>query len=113
MWQTGKHYVDKANNFVKENELSNIYVSDFIYKMDFAYAISDVIISSAGAIAVAEISNVKKPSILIPYPFATDDHQTKNALALSSKNAAILLKDIDVEENLEKELNSLLNNVQF
>lgn len=108
VWQTGKGFYKEAKSFVNKHKLINVYVADFIYEMDLAYAISDIIISRAGAIAVAEISNVKKPSILVPYPFATDDHQTKNALALSDKNAAVILNDKSVDEKLKLELESLL-----
>lgn len=107
VWQTGKGFYEKANNFVEQNKLSNVYVAEFIYEMDLAYAIADIIVSRAGAIAVAEISNVNKPSILVPYPFATDDHQTKNAEALSNNGAAVLLKDKDVDK-IEQQLNELI-----
>lgn len=110
VWQTGKGFYEEAQKYVVEEKFKNIFVADFIYKMDLAYAISDVIISRAGAIAVAEISNVKKPSILVPYPYATDDHQTKNALALSNKEAAILLKDENVGNDLKNTLKSLIKN---
>lgn len=108
VWQTGKRYYKEAKQFVDSENLTNVYVADFIYQMDLAYAISNVIISRAGAIAVAEISNVKKPSILVPYPYATDDHQTKNALALSQREAAFLLKDDRVLSDLKSQLQALL-----
>lgn len=80
--------------------MSWVKVHEFIFKMDFAYSVADLIISRAGAIAVSEISLVKKPSILIPLPSAAEDHQTKNALKLAEKKAAILLKQEEAKNKL-------------
>ena len=72
----------------------------FIARMDLAYALADVIISRAGAISVSELCLVKKPVILVPSPNVSEDHQTKNAMALVSKNAAVLVKDSEAREKL-------------
>ena len=72
---------------------SNIKVYDFISRMDYAYAASDVVISRAGALSISEICMVGKPSILIPSPNVTDDHQSKNADRLVKSNSAIVIKD--------------------
>ncbi len=91
IWQTGKLYIEKAK--IKAENLRNIYVSDFIYEMDLAYAAADVVVSRAGALSVSELCLAAKPCILVPYPFAAEDHQTQNALNLVNQKAAILVKD--------------------
>ncbi len=81
---------------------------DFITQMDNAYAAADVIISRSGAMAVAELCLVQKPVIFVPYPFAAEDHQTANAAALVTKNAAISIKDSNAASDLVPALLSLL-----
>lgn len=93
IWQTGKHYYETAKAVAAEFDSKNFYISDFIYKMDYAYSASDIIISRAGASTISELCIVGKPAILIPSPNVAEDHQTKNAMALSTKDAAILIKD--------------------
>ena len=75
-------------------------MKDFITQMEYAYAAADVVISRSGAMAVAELCLVKKPVIFVPYPFAAEDHQTANANALVKKEAAMMIKDADVENEL-------------
>ena len=98
IWQTGKLFIDTARQTVKG--LDNVYVSDFIYEMDLAYAAADIVISRAGALSVSELCLAAKPCILVPYPFAAEDHQTQNALNLVNQNAAILVKDSEASEQL-------------
>ncbi|PCH94116.1 MAG: undecaprenyldiphospho-muramoylpentapeptide beta-N-acetylglucosaminyltransferase [Bacteroidetes bacterium] len=94
IWQTGTDFFDEAVQFIKDEKLDDkVKVFDFIAEMDRAYAAADAIVSRAGAIAVSEICCVGKPVILVPYPFAAEDHQTKNAKALSENDAAILVAD--------------------
>lgn len=94
IWQTGQWMNDEAVAAVKQAGADGtIKVHRFISRMDLAYAAADVIISRAGAIAISELCIVGKPLILIPSPNVAEDHQTKNALALSNKNAAILVRD--------------------
>jgi UDP-N-acetylglucosamine--N-acetylmuramyl-(pentapeptide) pyrophosphoryl-undecaprenol N-acetylglucosamine transferase len=112
IWQTGKHYFEEANQIVKAEKYSHIKVTEFIDRMDLAYALADIIISRAGAIAISEICAVAKPPIFIPLPSAAEDHQTKNAIALVEKNAAILIKNSEVSEKIGETLLSLLNNEQ-
>src|SRR5690606_5208541 len=81
---------------------------DFIAKMDLAYAVSDAVVSRAGAISVSELCLVKKPTILIPSPNVAEDHQTKNAMALVNHHAAILVKDVEARENLGKAVIDLM-----
>jgi UDP-N-acetylglucosamine--N-acetylmuramyl-(pentapeptide) pyrophosphoryl-undecaprenol N-acetylglucosamine transferase len=87
-----------------------VYVSDFIYEMDKAYAAADLVVSRAGALSVSELSLVGKAAILVPYPFAAEDHQTQNALSLTSKDAAILVKDTEITDHLVDSVVELAEN---
>ena len=100
IWQTGKTYFTIAQDAVKPYQSEGIKAYDFITKMDYAYAVADLVLSRAGASSVSELCLVKKPAILVPYPFAAEDHQTKNAMALVNHKAAILLKDDQVSSKL-------------
>ena len=100
LWQCGRHYYDGLLDELIVKEKKNIHLHQFISKMDYAYAVADVIISRAGAISVSELSIVGKPVILVPSPNVSDDHQTKNAQALLEKNAAVLIRDIDARQDL-------------
>ncbi len=114
IWQCGKMYLNSLKNDLGELANSNlVYLSDFIFKMDLAYAAADLIISRAGAISVSEVCLVGKPVILVPSPNVSEDHQTKNAMALVSKNAAVLVKDVDaVEQLVDKVLMTLADEAQ-
>ena len=101
IWQTGKFYSEEIRNELSKVEpLDNLHVTDFISNMDYAYAAADLVISRAGASSISELCLLGKPSILVPSPNVAEDHQTKNAMALSTKNAAILIKDADAENTL-------------
>ncbi len=93
LWQTGKHYFENVNALVSVSFARNISVHDFINRMELAYAAADVIVSRAGAGTISELCLVGKPVILIPSPNVAEDHQTRNARALSEKDAAILIHD--------------------
>ena len=112
LWQSGKHYYDNLREELFGRDLTNIHLHQFISKMDCAYEVADVIISRAGAISVSELSIVGKPVILVPSPNVSDDHQTKNALALVEKNAALLIKDHDAREDLVEEALNLIKDKQ-
>jgi len=109
IWQTGKWFYEKAKTMVKGVDSQLIKVYEFIYDMDQAYALADVIVSRAGAIAVSELCIVGKPCILIPSPNVAEDHQTKNANALVSKNAALMVKDAEAKERLIPVVDELMN----
>jgi UDP-N-acetylglucosamine--N-acetylmuramyl-(pentapeptide) pyrophosphoryl-undecaprenol N-acetylglucosamine transferase len=98
IWQTGK--TNAAYYKALANGKSNVWVSEFITQMEMGYAAADIVISRAGAMAVTELCVAGKPSIFVPYPFAAEDHQTANAMALVNKKAALLVKDSDVNEAL-------------
>ena len=106
--QTGKHYYDSIIEETFNEDLSNVKFLQFIQRMDMAYSAADIIISRAGAISVSELSMVGKPIILVPSPNVSEDHQTKNAMALVKKNAAILIKDNQARKQLIPEALSLL-----
>ena len=110
IWQTGKYYFPKAQITTYKFETKGIKSYDFINQMDYAYAAVDVIISRAGAIAISELCIIGKPVILLPSPNVAEDHQTKNAMALVNKNAAILVKDINAQQTLSDSLFNLLSN---
>lgn len=100
IWQCGKLFYEEAKESVANTTSGNIRVFDFITKMDFAYAMADVIISRAGASTVSELCIVGKPAILVPLPTAAEDHQTHNCIALVDKQAAILVTDIEAGQKL-------------
>ncbi len=111
LWQTGKSMYSEAAQKVKESGMDEyIKVHQFITRMDEAYAAADVIISRAGAIAVSELCLVGKPVILIPSPNVSEDHQTKNAMALVNKGAAIMVRDSECGETGLAKVLELLNN---
>ena len=110
VWQTGKAYNETARAAVEKHEGKGIKAFDFIQKMDYLYAVADVVISRAGASSISELCVVKKPCILIPSPNVAEDHQTKNAMALVTYNAAMLIKDSEAREKLCDAIVSLLNN---
>lgn len=95
IWQTGKYYYEDICAQLQGRELSNVHVCDFISDMDAAYAASDLVISRAGAGSISEFCLLGKAVILVPSPNVSEDHQTKNALALVNKDAALYVKDVD------------------
>jgi UDP-N-acetylglucosamine--N-acetylmuramyl-(pentapeptide) pyrophosphoryl-undecaprenol N-acetylglucosamine transferase len=110
IWQTGKYYFQSISEQLKGKEHPNIKVLEFLHHMDLAYAASDLVISRAGAGTIAELCAVKKPTILVPSPNVAEDHQTKNAMALVHKNAALLVRDVQAESELIDIALSLINN---
>lgn len=109
LWQTGKPYYEQAKKSVAIFG-DKVKVLDFIKEMDKAYSAADIVISRAGALAIAELCIVAKPVIFVPYPFAAEDHQTSNAMALVKKDAAILIKDENVANDLCEVLLDLMEN---
>lgn len=109
IWQTGKPYFETAKQQTAAFKDKNINAVDFISRMDLGYAVADCVISRAGAGAVSELCIVKKPAILVPLLTAAEDHQTKNAMSLVNKNAAILVRDYEAKEKLIKEAIALMN----
>lgn len=93
LWQTGRYYFQEAEERVKASGLKNIRVLPFISRMEHAYGSADVIVSRAGAGTISELCLVGKPVILVPSPNVAEDHQTRNALALAEKGAALMISD--------------------
>ena len=111
IWQTGK--LD-YKNLSEESQISNlksqIQLKEFISDMALAYSAADVIVSRAGAIAISELAIAKKPVLLVPFPFAAEDHQTKNAQTLVDKNAAKMVKDTEMKEKFWNTLSEICEN---
>ncbi len=112
IWQTGKHYYEDVNALVSVTSAKNIAVHGFIARMDYAFAVADVIISRAGAGTISELCLVGKPVILVPSPNVAEDHQTKNALALSERNAAILVPDTQALNKIVEEAVALVSDIE-
>ena len=106
IWQCGKLYYQQYKH---HNALDNVQVHAFLNNMDMAYAAADVIISRAGASSVSELCVVGKPVVFIPSPNVAEDHQTKNAKAITDKNAAILIKESDLGTQFETAFDSLMS----
>lgn len=107
IWQCGKLYL---NDYSKYNEKENVQVVAFIDRMDLVYAAADVVISRSGASSVSELCIVGKPTIFIPSPNVAEDHQTKNARAISDKNGAILIKESELDAQFETVFFDLISN---
>ena len=100
IWQTGKYYSAEIATRLKGQDLPNLKVTDFITDMGSAYRAADLVISRAGASSISEFCLIGKPVILVPSPNVAEDHQTKNALALSTRDAAIYIKDAEAPDIL-------------
>ena len=116
IWQCGKYYKAEVDGFMEkersksgtEGYLKNIQHSDFIMRMDLAYAAADVVISRSGASSVSELCAAHKAVIFVPSPNVAEDHQTHNAMALVKKEAALIVKDSEAGEKLMKEACALI-----
>lgn len=100
IWQTGKQYTQQAQSIVQEIGDSRLCATTFIQRMDWAYSIADVVVSRAGASSISELSLLGKSVILVPSPNVSEDHQTKNAMALVDREAALLVKDGEAPQQL-------------
>jgi len=107
IWQCGKLYL---NDYSKYNEKENVQVVAFIDRMDLVYAAADVVISRSGASSVSELCIVGKPTIFIPSPNVAEDHQTKNAKAISDKKGAILIRESELETQFKTVFSGLISN---
>ena len=118
IWQCGKFYKDGVDVFMKEARdnsiggkcFKGIQHSDFIKRMDLAYAVADVVISRSGASSVSELCAAEKAVIFVPSPNVAEDHQTHNAMALVNKDAAILVRDSEAKDKLMAEACALIDN---
>lgn len=112
IWQTGKYYHESIVNQLKDKDLPMLKVTDFISDMGAAYQAADLIISRAGASSISEFCLIGKPVILVPSPNVAEDHQTKNAMALVNKDAAIYVKDADAPAVLIKKAVGIVEDAQ-
>jgi UDP-N-acetylglucosamine--N-acetylmuramyl-(pentapeptide) pyrophosphoryl-undecaprenol N-acetylglucosamine transferase len=110
LWQTGKVYYPQAQAQAAPYAATGQHALEFVQRMDLAYAAADVVVSRAGALSVSELCLTGKPSILVPSPNVAEDHQTKNALALVRKQAALLIPDAEASARLYDEALALLQN---
>jgi UDP-N-acetylglucosamine--N-acetylmuramyl-(pentapeptide) pyrophosphoryl-undecaprenol N-acetylglucosamine transferase len=98
VWQTGRFYEKEMREFFSNYPTKNISLVPFIDRMDYAYAAADVVISRSGACTVSELCLVAKPTIFVPSPNVSEDHQTKNAMALVEKGAAEIVRDSEAKQ---------------
>jgi UDP-N-acetylglucosamine--N-acetylmuramyl-(pentapeptide) pyrophosphoryl-undecaprenol N-acetylglucosamine transferase len=110
VWQTGTAFIERARAAVATLGSPLIKAYDFIYDMDKAYAVADAVVSRAGALSVSELCLVGRPAILVPLPTAAEDHQTKNAMSLVDRQAALLVNDRTARQELVPAALALLNN---
>lgn len=110
IWQCGKYYKPSVDAFMEGRELPQIRYSDFIRRMDLAYAAADIVISRSGASSISEICAAGKACIFVPSPNVAEDHQTHNAMALVNKDAAMMVKDSEAVEKLMQAACSLIEN---
>ncbi|MCB0767309.1 MAG: undecaprenyldiphospho-muramoylpentapeptide beta-N-acetylglucosaminyltransferase [Flavobacteriales bacterium] len=109
IWQTGTPYYKQAQEVVAKLNYTGCKVHEFVSRMDYAYAVTDLVVARAGAISVSELCLVQKPAILVPLPTAAEDHQTHNARALTDRGAAVLVKDADAVQDLGRVVLELIH----
>lgn len=112
IWQTGQFYFDEMERRSASFDMSNVRMMPFLKEMDLAYAAADVVISRAGALSISELCLVKKPVVFVPSPNVAEDHQTKNALALVEDDAALMIKDVNANEELIPAVLNLLQDLE-
>lgn len=110
IWQTGPTFFEQAQQAVAASGAKSVKPLAFIYDMDKAYGVADVVVSRAGALSVSELCLVGRPAILVPFPAASEDHQTKNAMSLVSHDAALLVSDQTARTTLVKTTLDLIRN---
>lgn len=109
LWQCGKYYKADIDAFMAEHKLSHVHHTDFIARMDLAYAASDIVISRSGASSISELCVCRKATIFVPSPNVAEDHQTFNAMSLVNKGAARIVKDAEAREKLMPEAIALVH----
>ncbi len=109
LWQTGKYYYE---TYKKHNALEEVQVHAYLNQMDMAYAAADFIISRAGASSISELCIVGKPTLFIPSPNVSEDHQTKNALSVVEKEAALMLRETELSD-FEGVMKDLISNIEL
>jgi UDP-N-acetylglucosamine--N-acetylmuramyl-(pentapeptide) pyrophosphoryl-undecaprenol N-acetylglucosamine transferase len=113
IWQTGAIYFERIQAEIQGKKPENLQVHQFLSRMDLAYSVADVVISRAGAGTISELCLVGKPAILVPSPNVSEDHQTKNAMALVDKDAAVMITDTEIDKKLFPVAFDLVNNTEL
>ena len=113
LWQCGRYYKAGVDTFMEQakadgKDVEGIIHSDFIKRMDLAYAAADVVVTRSGASSISELCAAHKASIFVPSPNVTEDHQTHNAMALVRKDAGMIVTDADAVENLMRKACELI-----
>ena len=109
IWQCGKIYKEEIDRFLACHKASNVFCTDFIKRMDLAYAASDIVVSRAGAGTISELCCAGKATIFVPSPMVAEDHQTHNAMALVKKDAAVMVRDSEAREKLMEAVENLVS----
>lgn len=112
IWQTGTAFYNEARSAVESVSASNISVHEFIYNMDEAYAVADLCVCRSGAITLSELAVVGKPALLVPYPAAAEDHQTKNARVVENAGGAVVVRDAEAEHVLVDRMMELIRDTE-
>jgi UDP-N-acetylglucosamine--N-acetylmuramyl-(pentapeptide) pyrophosphoryl-undecaprenol N-acetylglucosamine transferase len=113
IWQTGAIYFERIQAEIQGKKPENLQIHQFLSRMDLAYSVADVVISRAGAGTISELCLVGKPAILVPSPNVSEDHQTKNAMALVDKDAAVMITDTEIDKKLFPVAFDLVNNSEL
>ena len=108
IWQCGKYYKAGVDEFMAGRTVPNLFYTDFIKRMDLAYAVADLLVSRAGAGTISELCVAGKATIFVPSPNVAEDHQTHNAMALVNKNAALMIRDAEADTKLLDTVEGLL-----
>lgn len=108
IWQVGSMFIDRYSN-TSVAKMPNVHILAFIDRMDLAYAAADIAVTRAGALTISELSIVGMPAIMVPFPYASEDHQTRNAMSLVDKNAGLMITDAKADQDLIPAMNSLID----
>ena len=109
IWQCGRYYKEGIDDFMKGRQIRNLVYTDFIKRMDLAYAAADLLVSRAGAGTISELCAAGKPTVFVPSPNVAEDHQTHNAMALVNSAAALMVRDSEADEKLLATAEELIN----
>jgi UDP-N-acetylglucosamine--N-acetylmuramyl-(pentapeptide) pyrophosphoryl-undecaprenol N-acetylglucosamine transferase len=113
IWQTGKFYFEEMKGKLPEEVKDSVIVTDFISRMDMAFAAADLVVSRAGASSISELAILGKPTVFVPSPNVSEDHQTKNAMALVEKEAAVLVRDAQIDSLITETSTLLMDEVKL
>ena len=112
IWQCGRGYKAGIDAFMEGRKVPNLFYTDFIKRMDLAYAAADLLVSRAGAGTISELCVAGKATVFVPSPNVAEDHQTHNAMALVNKNAALMVRDADADAKLLDTVEGLIKDTE-